>query len=171
MMHPASRVAALLLVLFALAPVALAQSPGPVRVAVFDFELIDTSLEGELTGPKEAETRRLGRLGEQLRDAFRAADGFELVDIAPVADRAHAKNLQRCGACDLGFAREVGADWSVTGTVQKVSNLILNINIYVRDVDGGELVQAMSADIRGNTDQSWQRGLSWLIRNRLDLSR
>ncbi len=25
----------------------------------------------------------------------------------------------------------------------------------------------MGADIRGNTDETWSRGLSWLVRNRL----
>ena len=44
---------------------ALADSP--MRVAVFDFELIDTSLEGELLGPQEAETGRLAAVSDQLR--------------------------------------------------------------------------------------------------------
>ena len=43
--------------------------------------------------------------------------------------------------------------------MQKVSNLILNINIYVRDAETGDLVAAASADIRGNTDKSWSRGV------------
>jgi hypothetical protein len=51
--------------------------------------------------------------------------------------------------------------------VQKVSELILNINIYVRDTKTGELLNAYSADVRNNTDESWMRGLSYLIRNRL----
>jgi hypothetical protein len=51
--------------------------------------------------------------------------------------------------------------------VQKVSNLILNISIYLRDVHSGQLITAMSADMRGNTDESWSRTLDWLIRNRL----
>lgn len=146
-----------------------AAADDPTRVAVFDFELIDTSLEGEMMGPQATETERLGRLGERLREAVAGADGFEVVPIAPVAEEARARNLQGCGGCDRELAERLGADWAVTGTVQKVSNLILNVNLYVREVDSGETVQTMSADIRGNTDESWQRGLDWLIRNRLDL--
>jgi hypothetical protein len=48
-----------------------------------------------------------------------------------------------------------------------VSNLILNMNIYVRDASSGATVEAMSDDMRGNTDESWFRTLDWLIRNRL----
>ena len=54
----------------------------------------------------------------------------------------------------------------MTGTVQKVSNLILNINLYERDVASGDLLRAMSVDIRSNTDKSWTRGVSYLVRNR-----
>ena len=42
---------------------------------------------------------------------------------------------------------------AVSGVVQKVSNLILNIHIYVWDANSGRLLQAMSADIRGNMDE------------------
>lgn len=151
------------------APVGAAIAQEPIQVAVFDFELIDTSLEGEMVGPQSAETARLQALGEQLREAFEKDPRYEVVDMAPVMERARAQNLQACGGCDRHLAEEVSADWAVTGTVQKVSNLILNINLYIRDVESGESVQVMSADIRGNTDESWQRGLSWLVRNRLKL--
>ncbi|ESR25803.1 DUF3280 domain-containing protein [Lutibaculum baratangense] len=140
-------------------------------MAVFDFELIDSSLEGELTGPKAEETARLEMLGERLRAAFASAEGFEVVDVEPVREDASRRNLQACGGCDRALAAELGAEWAVTGTVQKVSNLILNINLYVRDVATGERLQTMSADIRGNTDESWQRGLDWLIRNRLAIGK
>jgi hypothetical protein len=65
------------------------------------------------------------------------------------------------------YAQQLGADLAITGVVQKVSNLILNMNIYLRDTHTGRLVTAMSADFRGNTDVSWSRTTSYLLRNRL----
>src|SRR5262245_22225059 len=76
-------------------------------------------------------------------------------------------NLQACGGCDTRLARRIGAEMAITGTVQKVSNLILNMNIYVRDASSGATIAAMSADMRGNTDESWSRTLNWLVHNRL----
>ena len=140
----------------------------PVDVAVFDFELVDTSLEGSMLGVQEAETRRLAALGATLRAAYAEAEGYRVVDLAPVREEAARLSLRGCGGCARGLAREVGAEIAVTGTVQKVSNLILNINVYVAGEDGTE--RAFSADIRGNTDESWRRGLDWLIRNRLGLA-
>ena len=67
----------------------------------------------------------------------------------------------------MHLAQRIGAKLAITGTVQKVSNLILNMNIYVRDVSSGATTAAMSADMRGNTDETWSRTLDWLVRNRL----
>jgi len=146
---------------------AYAQAAAPQRVAVFDFEMIDTSLDGSIYGTSAAEKERLRRLGEQLRKALADSGRFQVSDLSPVEEAARASNLQACGGCDLDFAKKAGADLSITGTVQKVSNLILNINIYIRDTADGRLIKSMSADMRGNTDESWSRTLSWLIRNRL----
>jgi hypothetical protein len=139
----------------------------PPNTAVFDFEMIDTSLEGELHGARTDEQARLKRVGDQLRKGLAESDKFIVVDIAPVEAEALKSNLQACGGCDVELAQRLGADLSITGTVQKVSNLILNMNVYIRDAHTGKLVISMSADFRGNTDESWSRAASYLLRNRL----
>jgi hypothetical protein len=158
-----ARLASILLMLVLSAP-ARADLP---RIAVFDFELVDTSLEGEVNGPRTDERDRLTRVGDQLRKELAESGKFRLLDIAPVNAAAHGSNLQACGGCDVKYSRQLGADLEITGVVQKVSNLILNINIYLRDVHSGRLITAMSADMRGNTDESWLRALAYLVRNRL----
>ena len=90
-----------------------------------------------------------------------------MIDIASVNAAAHGSNLQACGGCDVQYAQALGADLVMTGVVQKVSNLILNMNIYLRDVHTGKLIAAANADMRGNTDESWSRAVSYLVRNRL----
>ena len=129
--------------------------------------MIDTSLEGAIRGARLDEQERLARLSDQLRQRLRASGRFSLVDITPIASEAQASNLQACGGCDIQLARRIGAELAITGTVQKVSNLILNMNIYVRDASSGATIVAMSADMRGNTDETWSRTLDWLVRNRL----
>jgi hypothetical protein len=110
----------------------LCVSCGPTvaqSVAVFDFELIDTRLEGAIRGARADEQERLARLSDQLRQLL--SDRFSLVDITPMAHEAQASNLQACGGCDMRLAQRIGAELAITGTVQKISNLILNMNIYV----------------------------------------
>jgi hypothetical protein len=139
----------------------------PSKVAVFDFELFDTSLQGEVQGPRADEQRRLMDVTGQLRKALAESGNYAVLDIAPVNAAAHASNLQACGGCDVQYAQQLGADIAITGLVQKVSALILNMNIYLRDAHTGRLITAASADFRSNTDESWSRTMSYLLRNRL----
>ena len=136
-------------------------------VAVFDFELVDTSLQGATFGPRKDEQERLAWLGEELRRRLMQTARFEVVDMAPLAAKAHAANLQSCGGCDAQMAHELGAQLAITGWVQKVSNLILNMNIAVREAGTGKLVAGASVDMRGNTQESWSRALNYLVVNRL----
>ena len=135
------------------------------RVAVFDPELYDTSGEGV----REDQQRRLAMIGERLRAAVDASDRFEVVDTAPLRDRlAQGPALRTCGPCAPDAAAELGADLALTTTVHKVSNLILSITLALREASPNGATRAVhSAEIRGNTDESWERGLRWLLRNRL----
>jgi hypothetical protein len=153
-----------------LAPMLMIAGPARAeapKLAVFDFELVDTSLEGEIKGPRADEHERLLRVGDQLRRELGDSGKFQIVDIGPEKAEAQGSNLQACGGCDISYAKKLGADLVMTGVVQKVSNLILNISVYLRDVHTGGQVTAMSTDMRGNTDESWTRATSYLVHERL----
>jgi Protein of unknown function (DUF2380) len=143
--------------------IASAQAAEP-KVAVFDFELVDTSLEGATYGPRADQQARLAQIADQLRDRLAKSGRVKVVDVAPVAAQARAADLRTCDGCEAQFARQVGADFAVTGWVQKVSNLILNMNIMVRDAKSGSVISLKSVDMRGNTDETWSRAIDWLIR-------
>lgn len=140
----------------------------PVRAAVLDFELIDTSLEGASYGIDEAETRRLKLISDLLRDLLAKSKDYTVIDTAPAAqDIADAGLIHGCNGCDITIAKGLGADRVFTGTVEKVSTLILTLSINERDAASGKTLQIATAQIRGNTDESWSRGVKWLVKNRL----
>jgi Protein of unknown function (DUF2380) len=163
-MNAAFRSIFLIIVLFATPAL---PAPAPTKVAIFDFELIDTSLDGAINGPRADEQRRLLALADELRRCLAQSGRYLPVDISPIADEARASNLQACGGCDAQLAKQAGAELAITGTVHKISNLLLNMSVYLRSAEDGRLVQQMSASFRGNTDESWSRALDWLLRNRL----
>ena len=145
-----------------------ASAAEPARLAVFDLELIDTSLQGEMEGIDPADQARLRMIEAELRQRLEGSGRFELVDTAPVADQIDAAGvLWSCNGCELGIARRLDADLALVGWVQKVSNLILNLNVAMRDTSTRAQVFAASVDIRGNTDESWQHGIRYLLKNRL----
>jgi len=135
------------------------------RVAFFGFELINTSLEPTA----QAEIERVHLLDDIFRERLTGSKRFEIVNIpsATVKEIASGPSISNCNGCQREFAQKVGADWAAWGTVQKVSNLILNINVYMENIASGKMEFARSVDIRGNTDESWRRGLDYLLRNYL----
>lgn len=133
------------------------------RIAVLDAELHDTSGEGT----KPEQQHRLELVTEELRRALAESGRYEVVDIAPIRPRiAAGPALRSCGTCVPEAARALGADAALLPVVQKVSNLILSITIAEIGADGARRA-IHSAEIRGNTDESWLRGTRWLLRNRL----
>lgn len=172
MTQAASALWAILLLVFAVQPATSAGSPAeagsPTSIAVLNLELVDTSLEGASRGVDPAETKRLVLASDLLRDLLNASGKYDVVDIAPAeAAIADAGLIHGCNGCETRIARALGAERVMTGTVQKISTLILTISLFERDVASGRLLQVAIAQIRGNTDQSWTRGIKWLVRNRL----
>jgi hypothetical protein len=142
-----------------------ADNNGRSRVAFFGFRLINTSLESTTV----AEDRRIRQLDELFRQKLDASGRFRIITIPPDMQKevAAGPEISNCNGCERDFAMRMDADWAAWGTVQKVSNLILNINVYMEDVRTGKLDFIKSVDIRGNTDESWRRGLDYMLRHYL----
>jgi hypothetical protein len=135
------------------------------RVAFFGFQLINTSPQP--TTPDEKQ--RIRMLDDMFQQKLDASGRFTMVSIpSQLRDKiAAAPEISNCNGCERDFALEAGADWAAWGTVQKVSNLILNINVYMEDARTKKMEFVKSVDIRGNTDESWQRGLDYMLRHYL----
>ena len=141
----------------------------PKKLAMLDFELID--ITGE-TAKDEAQKIRLQQISRQLRAAFIDNNLYQVVDNAPatamIADMSSRFALHDCNGCDVDIGKALKVDRVMTAWVQKVSNLILNINIQIRNVDTGLVMLNKSVDIRGNTDDSWHRGVRYMVRSMVE---
>ncbi|GJD52916.1 hypothetical protein OPKNFCMD_5683 [Methylobacterium crusticola] len=153
----------------ALLPLAAAAARAePPRAAVFDFQLAD---QGAL-GPTEADKARLAPLSDLLRSLLAESGRYRIVSTDPVrAEVTRGPDLRNCNGCADDYARRLGADVAIRGEIQKVSNLILNINVYVRDLRGDRPEQPYSVDIRGDNDTSFDRGVRYLVKNKLPAPR
>ncbi|WP_424971711.1 DUF3280 domain-containing protein [Dinoroseobacter sp. S76] len=137
------------------------------KVAFFGLTMLDTSLQTTELGVDPAEKLRLERLETTVRDRFET-EGYTLVDLEPERTAIErVVNLAKCYGCDTRIATRLGADFSLVGEVQKVSNLILTVNLQLRDASSGDLVRGGVVDIRGNTDDSWARGMRYILNNRI----
>ncbi len=139
----------------------------PKSAAVMDFELINEMRDYETENTQAAQQRRLALISDALRREFDQRGMYRTVDnnaaAKLIADQKALQNLRNCNGCELDIGRALGAGVVVIGWVQKVSNLILNINIEVKDVASGKTLYTKSVDLRGNSDKSWLRGIRYMV--------
>ena len=65
------------------------------------------------------------------------------------------------------MARQLGADVAITGAIQKVSNLILYLNILAKPLAGDAPECACTVDRRGDTDALFEGGIHVLVMNNM----
>ncbi len=121
----------------------------------------------------EAQNRRLERAHAQFEEELASHGLYRVVDFAPALAlyerlRAQQLYLHRCADCAVQIGRERGGELSMATWVQKVSELILNVNCEIYDVASGRSVLSKSVDMRGNDDVSWQRAVRFLVRDMAD---
>jgi hypothetical protein len=148
------------------APSCAAANPStvPPTIAVLDFEIEDDTVAQGGVSDTAAQERRLELVADALRRDLAEGGLFEVVDNAPardLIDRTRSmQSLHTCNGCELEIARALGTDLVLVGWVQKVSNLILNLNAGVKAVRTGRILMIRSVDLRGNTDDSGSRRTS-----------
>jgi hypothetical protein len=151
---------ALVVAVSLLVPLPAQAADAPLKtILLLDFELIDGPLD---RASDAAQQERLKKISQALRQEFIDRHLYTVLDNTPaealITELGARFNLYDCNGCDGDIGRALGADRTLTAWVQKVSNLILNINIEIRDVQSGLIMLTRSVDIRGNTDVSWLRG-------------
>ncbi len=147
------------------APVAAAQ-----KTAVFPFDIRDAEQEGEVVPElKTEDLRRLKVVADELKLLLSKDSRYEVVDLSShAADIEKAAPFNKCDGCEVEIAKKAGADLAVSGFADKLSDALISLQLFVRDVKTGEIKRAMSAEIRGNTDELWLHGVRWLWRNRFN---
>ena len=139
----------------------------PKRAAVMDFELVNEMRDYETEESQKVQQRRLDLISDALRQEFDQRGMYRIADnngaAKLIADQRAQQDLRNCNGCELDIGRALGANVIILCWVQKVSNLILNVNIEVKDVASGQTLYAKSVDLRGNTDKSWLRGIHYMV--------
>ena len=139
----------------------------PKSIAVMDCTLIDDNAAYNDADTNRIQHARIGMISDDLRTQLRERKLYRVADNTPVSSMisqlSSTQDMNSCNGCELQVARKLGVERVGVCWVQKVSNLIININLRVEDVASGKAVFQRSVDIRGNTDLSWRRGVKALV--------
>lgn len=117
----------------------------------------------------DAERARVTALEAQFKSMLEASGGYKFVPMTPEvqAKIQSGQPVAACGGCEIEYGKALGADTIAWVQVQKISNLIMNMNVYIADVATHKMLFIHSVDIRGNTDESWSRSMTYLLKNYL----
>ena len=156
---------ALVLATAALSPAAA--DSAPTKISVLHIEFLNDHAEYEPT--RLDEISRLELMTSKLKSMLQDSGRYEVVSVsAEIQEEVEkAQRLGSCAGCELDFGTKLGVDQVAWMKIQKVSNLIINLNIYVADVKSKKVVFVKSADMRGNTDKSWLHTLRFIVNNYL----
>ncbi|TCU76648.1 uncharacterized protein DUF2380 [Bradyrhizobium sp. R2.2-H] len=139
-------------------------TPAPVALAVFDFELEDTTAAS--TGASAAsDAAYMAEVTGSVREALGQSGRYRIVDVGGAAGKGRA--LRDCGGCEAAIAKELGADQSLIGVVRRVSRTEYTLGFQVRDARTGTVLTRGDSGLRMGADYSWKRGAVRLVSDRL----
>jgi Protein of unknown function (DUF2380) len=139
-------------------------APAPVKLAVFDFELEDTSAAlSEIA----SDATELANATEVIRRLLTQSGRYRVVATDSDADAAKTRSLHDCGGCDAAIALKLGADQSLVGVIRRVSRTEYTFRFALRDARTGDLISAGDSGLRMGANYSWSKGASRLISDRL----
>jgi hypothetical protein len=142
-----------------------AKSDPVASVAFLGVQFLNDHEDDEPT--TDAERARLTALAAAFQQKLEASGHYTFVAIPPATQTQIAEGpvIGSCGGCEFRYGADIKSDRIAWLVVQKVSDLILNMNVYIGDVSAHKLTFVHSVDIRGNTDESWTRGVTYLVKN------
>ena len=131
-----------------------AATPTPIKLAIFAFELEDTSAGASST--VAADTMQLTSVTNDVRQLFEQSRHYIPIDGSTAdADAARAHMLRDCNGCAAAIARQLGADQSFVGVVRRVSRTEYAVRFQIRDARTGTIISEGDSGLRMGADYSW----------------
>lgn len=143
-------------------------TPAPVALAVFEFELEDTTA-ASVGASATSDASYLAEVTASVRESLGQSGRYRIVDVGGEAAKARA--LRDCNGCEAAIAQKLGADQSLIGVVRRVSRTEYTLGFQVRDARSGAVLARGDSGLRLGADYSWKRGAVRLVSDRLIESR
>ncbi len=139
----------------------------PPTLALVGFELIG---EQHDTNRAAEHARDLELVQRLMTEQLQQRGLYRMLDIATARleiERVCAEDawVWLCNGCLVDIEAKLGTQRVAVGWVQKVSNLILNTNLEIRNVSDDTVVLTKPVELRGNTDETWSRAVNCMVRD------
>lgn len=145
-----------------------AAEPDPIKIAVFHFELNDTSAGGGVINQDAIDSENLTKSTEEARRLLSASGRYSIVDTTSAMDEVLAAGgILHCKGCEGQLAKRLGADQSMVGVVGRVNRTEYTLQILVRDAQTNEIVSNDFTGLRMGANYAWPRGVKSLMNTKI----
>ncbi|TAN48360.1 MAG: DUF2380 domain-containing protein [Methylococcaceae bacterium] len=135
-------------------------------LVVLDLEM--TGDLGDSSRNAEWEERRI-LASTALRTALDNRHAYAVADQAATLRAIDASGatppFHACNGCELDVARSAHARYVLVGWVSRVSNLVLSLNLEIKDTADGRTVLRKGLDFRGDNDKGWLKAIDYFVKN------
>lgn len=138
------------------------------KIAVFEFELEDTSAGSGIIPPDSFDIQYLGQSTEEARRLLVESGGYELVR-TDQADLAATKQhgIRNCGGCEGKIAHQLGSDQAMLGVITRINRTEYTLLIKITDAQTGSVISTSYTNLRMGANYAWPRGVKWLMENQV----
>lgn len=130
-----------------------------IKVAVADFDYIDTS--GEPADQRDAHAARIAAFADILREGLDSEITFEVVPMTCAEPPCTPMTMSQNAFVQA--VRDAGAQVVVYGGVHKMSTLVQTGKVHVLDVEAEKLLVDRSFTFRGDNDTAFQRAAAFIV--------
>ena len=123
-----------------------------VKICVFDFELEDASAGGGIIAQDSNDTSYLAQATEVAKRLLVGSGRYSLIDTK---------------GADTEMAQKLGCGQAMIGLVNRITRMEYTLLIRVVDTRTGATVSNDFTDLRMGANDSWPRGVSWLMNKRV----
>jgi Protein of unknown function (DUF2380) len=141
---------------------------GPIKLAVFDFELDDYSAGASIAVDRDADEAHMRHVSAEVRRLIEQSGRYRLVDVTKSdAPAVKDRSLRDCNGCEAGVALALGAQQSLIGVVRRITRTEYVVLFRLRDAKSGTVLTSQESDLRMGANYAWSRGAVRLIKDRL----
>lgn len=152
---------------FCLASPANAEKLRLVKIAVFDFEMVDVSPAASYLGQNTSSAVSMQKVSSEARRILAQSGRYSIVDVSKLtAKPVIQRSLRNCNGCEAGIALQLGAAQSLIGVVTRVTQTDYYMMIRIRDARTGKMLDQQEANFAGD-DTGWASGVRMLIKHQI----
>lgn len=145
-----------------------AADAAPVKIAVFDFELEDTSAGGGIVPPDEHDIAYLKQATDEAKRWLAQSGRYSVVETSSLDDEPiKAHKMRYCSGCIGPITQKLGAEQALIGTITRINRTEYTLQVEFFDARTSASVSNYYTNLRMGANYAWPRGVTWLMQNQI----